>query len=62
MHSDNITVPIKALSIVTNTVHETESVKGKAIPVQALRVLGSSGSQISSQSAHEGGNVISPTP
>ena len=34
--------------------------KGKAIPVQALRVSGVQGSQISRLSAHLGGKVVSP--
>jgi len=34
---------------------------GKGIPVQALRVPGVWGSQISGQSPHEGGKVASPT-
>jgi hypothetical protein len=36
-------------------------VKGKAIPLQALRVAGVRGSQISRQSVHEGGKVVRPT-
>ena len=37
-------------------------VKGKAIPVQALRIPGVEVLRISRQWAHEGGKVVSPTP
>jgi len=45
---------------VTHTFSQCHS-KGKAILVHAYRILGGCGSQISRQSAHEGGKVVSPT-